>query len=312
MAPEEEAKMDDALGNAEPPKRRLKKITKAELRKIKQAVSRMRKKGQDVWTDDEVAAAGYTLDEPPREGAPPPSSGMGAVVVKAEQEKNWDCGLACAQMVLLTLGMEEELATHAAMRARLSSDSVWTIDLAYLLVDFGVKCEYVSATCDVDEASFAGIGFYDACIADDAARVRFLFAKAAGEGVAFSRRQLSADQLWNLMRDEDHVVLALVDARSLPVREGRERGIGADVAEFAGHYILVVGLDDSRDGFLYNDPARVETATFISAESLERARRAVGTDEDMIIIPIYQPMPVAPAAEKPSRLLVLEQARKAG
>ena len=128
--------------------------------------------------------------------------------------------------------------------------------------------------------------------------------------MAVSRRQLSAEQLWNLLRDEDHVVLALVDARALPVRDDLERGVGADVAEFAGHYVLVVGLDDARGGFLINDPARAESATFISAEALERARRAVGTDEDMIIIPGYQPTPGGPEQGTVSQLLVLEEARR--
>lgn len=84
----------DALGNLAPaPQRQLKKITKSELRKIKQEVSRLRKKGHEVWTDDEVEKAGYTLDEPVVE------RGLAAIVRSKKQSKSWDCGLACSEMV---------------------------------------------------------------------------------------------------------------------------------------------------------------------------------------------------------------------
>ena len=116
-------------------------ITKAELRKIKREVAARRKKGEVVWTDDEVEARGFTLEDPSRAVAPAAESGISSLVSKTAQVKEWDCGLACVQMVLGTLGVEEEQASHTVLRSRLASDSVWSIDLAYLLADFGVACE---------------------------------------------------------------------------------------------------------------------------------------------------------------------------
>ena len=85
-----------AASNQKPPSRGL--IPKAELRKIKQRVAKLRKQGHEIWTDDEVTAEGWEteLDHKPRAG--------GLHVGKEKQQEEWDCGLACAQMVLGVLG----------------------------------------------------------------------------------------------------------------------------------------------------------------------------------------------------------------
>lgn len=81
------------------PDRKPGQIPKAELRKIKQRVAALRKKGHDLWTDDEVEREGWRLES----GAPPTAHpaeavGMNSLVPKARQQGDWDCGLACVHM----------------------------------------------------------------------------------------------------------------------------------------------------------------------------------------------------------------------
>ena len=52
----------DAFGNKIEEKKEAKKIPKAELKKLKKRVADMRKKGQEVWTDEEIEREGYSLD----------------------------------------------------------------------------------------------------------------------------------------------------------------------------------------------------------------------------------------------------------
>jgi len=52
----------DAFGNKIVIKEAAKKIPKAELKKIKKQVAALRKQGQEVYTDEEVEKAGYTMD----------------------------------------------------------------------------------------------------------------------------------------------------------------------------------------------------------------------------------------------------------
>ena len=52
----------DAFGNKIEEKQQAKKIPKSELKKLKKRVADMRKKGMEVWTDEEIEKEGYVLE----------------------------------------------------------------------------------------------------------------------------------------------------------------------------------------------------------------------------------------------------------
>ena len=52
----------DAFGNKIEAKKAATKIPKSELKKIKKQVAALRKQGQEIYTDDEIEKAGYTLE----------------------------------------------------------------------------------------------------------------------------------------------------------------------------------------------------------------------------------------------------------
>merc|ERR1719258_930213 len=52
----------DAFGNKIEEKKVATKIPKSELKKLKKRVADMRKRGQEVWTDEEIEKEGYTLE----------------------------------------------------------------------------------------------------------------------------------------------------------------------------------------------------------------------------------------------------------
>ena len=66
-----------------------------------------------------------------------PALGLSVAVPKQRQEASWDCGLACTQMVLLSLGCPPEECSLTLLRTRLISSEVWSVDLAYLLTEYG-------------------------------------------------------------------------------------------------------------------------------------------------------------------------------
>ena len=267
-------------------------IPKHELRKIKQQVSKLRKKGHEVWTDEEVEKAGWTTEQ---------SMQSGLLVSQQQQQESWDCGLACVQMVLGALGV---MPTQAALTKRIASSSVWTIDLAYLLTEFGVKCELLTATACMDMSTYNGNRFYDeASLSADARRVAQLLHSAATEGVAVTQKTLSATELWNMMREEDTMVIALVDAAILHTRVSVNVKASSATHDFQGHYVLLLGLDDDRGGFYINDPARKDERTFVHAASLEAARLADGTDQDLILCPVYQQPPDLLLSETSPKIL---------
>ena len=53
---------------------------------------------------------------------------------------------------------------------------------------------------------------------------------------------------------------------------------------FVGHYVVVCGIVDA-ERFVIRDPARDDDAsTLISARAFDAARRAFGTDDDLIFV----------------------------
>merc|ERR1719230_2302132 len=65
----------DAFGNKIEEKQAKKKIPKSELKKIKKRVADLRKKGQEIWTDEEIEKEGYELPERARARSEPDAGG---------------------------------------------------------------------------------------------------------------------------------------------------------------------------------------------------------------------------------------------
>ena len=118
-------------------------------------------------------------------------------------------------MVLATLCEEGARASQQQLAERVEGKSVWTIDLAYLLVEYGVDVQFWTDCTFVDESEYSGEAFYASSLAKDTKRVNRLLGAAAAEGVNVARRTLTAAELWNLMSEEETLVIALVDERVL-------------------------------------------------------------------------------------------------
>ena len=50
--------------------------------------------------------------------------------------------------------------------------------------------------------------------------------------------------------------------------------------ESIGHFIVLIGYDPTEDLFIYRDPATTDEFCTISADDLDEARQAEGTDHD--------------------------------
>ena len=412
-----------------------KAIPKHELRKLRHRVAKLRTQGHEIWTDEEVQKEGWLM-----EPAFPSTTG-GLHVDNEMQKETWDCGLACVQMVLGTLG--DLKPTQQELAARLVGKSVWSIDLAYVLCEYGVAATYLTLAPTAIAANYSSKSFYAETIDTDVVRVNRLLRAASSEGVDVEARSLSANELWNLLSEEETLVVALVDhnllyarphhgnprsqpvsrpasrpptrassyasdlasltsnvpaptspwslagmpsddpqtrhapaaagkskargkvgsrsasyidlaslaeehdvgatpavqqpsrrkpaapaaagvgesyrecsrngsrtasrasshvdlaslaARAPVVRSIEEEGDAQAAARFKGHYVIILGVDDARNGFFINDPARSDERTYVPAEALEVARHANGTDDDLLLIPVYQNEPSLGAA----------------
>lgn len=139
----------------------------------------------------------------------------------------------------------------------------------------------------------------------DAVRVNRLFRAAERERVDVRTRRLSAAQLWAVMCEEETLVVALVDARRLPWASAEA---AESTSQFVGHFVLLLAVDEDRGGYIVTDPGAEEERCFVHFQDLEAARRADGTDEDLLLIPAFQspPTPPPPGA-KPKIARVCEE-----
>ena len=163
-------------------------------------------------------------------------------VPHVRQTHNWDCGLACALMVLKALVNKADAdpsearlpRAHAARRADLPTlrrmvrtQSVWTIDLAHLLASFEL-CDVAFYTVTLGaNPAFSSETFYRDSIEDDASRVRALFEGAADAGVLVEKRSVCVRNLKRWAASSEWILVVLVDKRALV---SSENGFGFDGA----------------------------------------------------------------------------------
>jgi len=174
-------------------------------------------------------------------------------VPHVRQTHNWDCGLACALMVLKALVARADkddkdnsktntqnthAATHKALpssllrarradlptlRRRCATTSVWTIDLAHLLRSFDV-CDVALFTVTIGaNPAFVKETFYKDSIKDDEARVSKLFANAADAGILVEKRSVCLRNVKRWAASAEWILIVLVDKRALVFeRDGDE------------------------------------------------------------------------------------------
>lgn len=123
----------------------------------------------------------------------------------------WDCGVACAQMVLQGLGRDIE---RASLLAALGTRSVWTIDLAMLLHRYGVRFMYCTKTVGVKEA-YSTVDFYRSEFDSDTRRVQALFKAAEEAKVGAVQKAFSWQELAVLLSGYEYAAIVLVDSRYL-------------------------------------------------------------------------------------------------
>ncbi|KAJ2878382.1 hypothetical protein FB639_003401, partial [Coemansia asiatica] len=97
-------------------------------------------------------------------------------VSKVLQQDSWDCGLACVCMILRAFGHATCSISKLARQAQ--TDSVWTIDLAYLL-HRNLSADFTFYTqCAGINPDFTKNDFYESAMDDDERRVLALFNRA--------------------------------------------------------------------------------------------------------------------------------------
>ena len=134
--------------------------------------------------------------------------------------------------------------------------------------------------------------FYRRQVSEDTSRVNRLFADAEKNLVKVVQKAVSLNDIRLAVHQDGMLILVLVDKHLLRCcmceRSGfflNDRRIRAQSSSgFLGHYVLLYAYDPNTDTFLMKDPASFAKTCAISAQVLEEARTAFGTDQDVLFI----------------------------
>uniref|UniRef100_A0A8C6WYT2 Guanylyl cyclase domain containing 1 n=1 Tax=Neogobius melanostomus TaxID=47308 RepID=A0A8C6WYT2_9GOBI len=193
------------------------------------------------------------------------------------QEYHWDCGLACSKMVLKYLqSIDDDQFQRACWELKLT-ESVWTIDLAYLMNHIGVRHCFYTQTLGVDKGL----------------KTRYnknnKYFVTVKKGISVSVQEIQTHL------QEGHVAIVLVNAVVLccelcssPVKYCCFLPVGQKCfcrkPEYQGHFVVVCGFNRTTDSIYYNNPAYSDRVCSTSVGNFEEARRSYGTDEDILFI----------------------------
>jgi hypothetical protein len=135
--------------------------------------------------------------------------------------------------------------------------------------------------------AYASECFYRRQLSVDRTRVERLFRQAEEAGISLRHESVSWQFLRDVLHSQEHLIVLLVDKRKL--KEAAGCCCGLIEPGYTGHYIVVSAFDGAGQAFVVLDPACAATYKRISPESLDRARRCFGTDEDVLIVSRYRP-----------------------
>ncbi|XP_062001453.1 guanylyl cyclase 1 isoform X2 [Rosa rugosa] len=172
---------------------------------------------------------------------------------------SWDCGLACVLMVFRTVGVDScDIQTLAELCC---TNSIWTVDLAYLLQKFSVSFSYYTVTFGANP-NYSGETFYKC-------------------------RSVGQEEICFLILCGKYIAIVLVDQYKLSPSSQDNVFISdrcGSNSDYTGHYVIICGYDTATDEFEIRDPACSRKHEKVSSTCLEAARKSFGTDEDLLLI----------------------------
>jgi Guanylylate cyclase len=174
-----------------------------------------------------------------------------AVLPHVRQSFSWDCGIACSEAILRARGVS---VTVEELRLLCKTESVWSIDVAYLLrCHFNVSLTYYTIAVGV-RPEFEQEEFYRKHLHADTVRVTALFEDAKRNDVRVVQRSLKISEILAAVQNGDLVII-LLDKRiiSCLLCDESTSALSPSTAKtgFIGHYCILYAYSDSLHGGVF-------------------------------------------------------------
>ena len=184
-----------------------------------------------------------------------------------QQDSKMNCGPVALKMILDYFEMDLSVNDISKVAGIIEGKGIMTIQLAYAAAHFGRKVEFYSNNFEFNPENlkedfykkFSDLGFNS----------EEWIAKAKNVNVYVEEKTFDLNQVLKFI-DDDYVPLILLDWNVVKGQEG-----------YKGHFVVLVGYD--HDLVFINDPGLGQCVR-IKKEVFDKARKAKGTDQDIILI----------------------------
>lgn len=229
-----------------------------------------------------------------------------------------DCGLACFKMALRYFCKNQD-ARELEQRLERTIDqleirdkSFWTIDIAHLCSLMSLDHQMFTKTFGVQE-TYAQEDFYakDNLFETEKLRINEKFQNASRHGIKVKLEHIELDLIKTELKSTNCACIVLIDAsllngQNFSLNEADQTefveslakkmaenaakspaaasGLTKTTTGYLGHFIVLIGFDDTRKMVVYRNPSSDFAISFTSYENFERARLSFGTDEDILFI----------------------------
>lgn len=220
------------------------------------------------------------------------------------QKYHWDCGIACAQMVLSYVLPKESLNEEDfdEMRRRLMiGHSIWTIDLAHMMHHLGVKHHFFTITLGVDPR-YSAVDFYTKrreaeIFTEEEKRINELFSRASEVGIKVEKRSVTKEELILHLSAKNPAIM-LMDSSILRCLNCDKKlqdvqcnccvwTNPSPTGQYQGHFVVLCGYSKPKRQFFFKNPtfhADLCASCCCSFDNFDKSRRSHGTDEDVLLI----------------------------
>jgi len=184
-----------------------------------------------------------------------------------------NCGPMALRMVLAYLGNNEEIRVLEEKIGINKGKGISTIQIANAAASLGYKTKFYSKHVSFNEEHLKQ-KFYQEYSDMDLEKSEKLLENAKSNGVNIQEKTLPLEKLLEFVT-KNSVPIILLDWNVVMVR--KEKG-------YQGHFVPIVGYDE-QNVYIHN-PGLDETQEFmpILRNVFDEARKADGTDEDILII----------------------------
>lgn len=206
-----------------------------------------------------------------------------------QQCYSWDCGLACLSMVLQYFGASSSEVYTKDLDLQQCGESVWTVDLAYMLTHYGIPNHLCTITLGAN-TDHAGKAFYKA-FDKDQERVNQLFTNTASNNVSVEKRSVRVEEIVDHL-STGNIAIILVDWSHMEclwcdhnfIRRSCMCCMDLVNSGYAGHFIVLCGVDKKKGVVFFKNPNAHEDLCCCRYEKLDKARKSHGTDEDILFV----------------------------